>query len=301
MRDLVETIERYLIAKSKGDSSAWAAKLWAIEENQRFAGKQRSQDRLFVTDVGKCHRAVKYRLDGDPRRPLSTASRMMFEQAEDIETTVAAAAKWEGILQSYQAGVDISDRENWGGRLDVVIADPLIIEVKSVRSAAFKGDKELPKPDNVTQARIYRQYEGVEVDLLYVDRGGSNPPQQYPVMPDDDAWERISAEMDELDEVRAGKSALPDCLPLVLTRRNVRKSSIDLGGLVIDWSGEIYIGPDWRCRYCDYEKCPGKRAETEMLAKMTKKDPLVLTREGKRHEDDVYEYLRAGRRELALA
>ena len=112
MRDLADIIERYLIAKSEGDSAAWAAKLWAIGENQRFAGKVRSQDRLFVTDVGKCHRQVKYRLLGTPRRPPSAAKRLMFEQAEDIETTVAAAMKWEGILLDYQQGVDLSDREN---------------------------------------------------------------------------------------------------------------------------------------------------------------------------------------------
>jgi hypothetical protein len=297
MRDLIPILNDYLIAKSKGDAAAWEAKLWAVKENTRFSGKVRDQRRLFVTDLAKCPRAIKYRLNGETQYPPTTAKRLMFEQAEDIETTVAAACKWADILLDYQKGVDLSDRENWGGRKDITLIDPLTVEVKSSRSAAFKGDKGMPKEAHREQVGIYHHYDGTTPCLLYMDRGGENMPRQYEVEPL--YWPDVSARMDELDDLRESAD-LPDPLPLVLSRKAARKSEIDLGGWSVDWSGEIWLGPDWRCNYCDYDICEGGRRQKTMLAKMTKKDPLVLSGAGKAHEDYVYRYLRSGQRELSL-
>jgi hypothetical protein len=299
MRELTPILVLYLDAKKQGDERAWDAKRWAISENQKLAGKVRSIDRLFVTDVGKCHRQVKYRLTGEDARPSTPAKQLMFELADDIETTVAAAMKWAGILQDYQGGVSLDDRENWGGRTDIIIDDGGI-ELKTSMSNAFKGFRadDMPKPDHLRQAGVYEHYVGVAFSLLYVDRGGQNAPQQFEVPALD--WDATSAQMDALDDVRM-TAGLPDCLPLVITRKNWRKSHIDLGQFSIEWSGEVYLGPDWRCgSYCPYDKCPAKRKESKMLAKMTKKDPIVLTHDGQRHEDDLYRYLRSGQKEMRI-
>lgn len=305
MRDLVDILDAYLQAKGKGDSSAWACKAWAIQANQTMAGKQRDSQRLFVTDVGKCHRQVKYRLIGEPRRPLSVAQRLMFEQAEDIEATVAAAMRWEGILLDYQQGVDLADRENWGGRKDITITDPLTIEVKSSRSNAFKGYRsdDMPKPAHLVQAGIYNHYDGIPAVLLYMDRGGTNPPQQFEV-PELD-WEQTSAEMDAYDALRESPDS-PDILPQVIVRENVRelkKSRIPFGELRLSWSGEFYLQNDWRCGFswCEYDRCPAKKRERRILMKTSVKDGVVLTSEGRRHEAELYSFLRGRNREMVLA
>jgi hypothetical protein len=133
-----------------------------------------------------------------------------------------------------------------------------------------------------------------------MDRGGENMPQAYMVDDDPFAWDAISAEMDALDDMRANGKQAPPVLPSVLTRRAVRKSSIALGDLRLDWSGEVWKGPDWRCRYCDYNACPNRRMDSHMLCKMMKTKPMDLTSEGRRHEEDVYHYLRSGQREMSL-
>lgn len=298
MTEYAPILARYLAAKSSGERRAWTAKRWTIRENEKLAGKLRDPLRLYLTDIGKCKRQIAYRLRQERKRPLTPAKVLMFEQAQDIENTVAAALVWAGELESFQAPVAMPG-ENWGGRMDIV-AGGRIIEVKSSRSAAFKGYRadDMPKPDHLTQAGLYSLLQEMPADLLYMDRGGENQPQQYEAPPASLEW--LLQEMDGFERVRASLDNLPDCLPPMLKRRSVRKSSIVLGDLRIDWAGEVWLEQDWRCSYCDYEHCPAKRRESVMLAKLTKSEPLTLTAQGKRMADEVQVYLHSGLREMPL-
>lgn len=298
MMDYSAVISDYLAAKAAGERRAWTAKRWTVRENEKLSGRERDPLRLFLTDIGKCKRQVAYRLRQEARRPLTPARVMMFEQAQDIENTAAAALLWAGHLESFQAPVAMPG-ENWGGRMDIVAAGR-IIEVKSARSNAFKGYRgdDMPKPDHLTQAGIYSLQEERPAELLYIDRGGENPPQQFEAPPVSQPW--LAQEMNAYEQVRGSLDTLPDCLPPMLKRRSSRRSNIVLGDLRIDWAGEIWLEKDWRCSYCDYDHCPAKRRDSVMLAKLTKSDPLTLTREGEKMEQDIERYLRSGEREMSL-
>jgi hypothetical protein len=176
---------------------------------------------------------------------------MMWDLAEYIEEKLMQALDAAGDLYEYQAPIEMPDRENWGGRLDIVRMmggdtddAPLraqIVEVKTVRSNSFNFN-DRPKHGHVMQATIYDHYydypEGwgrANPILWYADRGGSNPPEEYVVEPD---FAPVKLLMDELDEVRAALPDLPGLLPKVLKLTNYRKT--------------LKLVPDWRCSYCDY-------------------------------------------------
>lgn len=242
------------------------------DEHLRSFIEERERDplRLFVTDVGKCPRAVALRMMQAEKKPLSHIEernkRLMFDLADYIEEKLMSALEAKGLLAGYQESVDISDRDNWGGRLDILTTEPRVVEVKTIRSNAFRFD-DRPRPEHVCQAVIYQHYLGHELlpVLVYFDRGGSNTTEQYEVSHD---WGHISAMMDELDAVRANLPELPDVLPRVLksTDRNKKVRNV----------------PDWRCERCDYAgaSCSPPTAEVWWNGSTitSKADPEVLLR-----------------------
>ena len=164
--------------------------------------------------------------------------RLMWDLAEYIEKTLADALELQGLLVDYQFPIPIDDRENWGGRGDI-LADSAgsltrrIIEVKTIRSQAFRFT-DRPKKEHVYQASIYEHYLEKPATLVYFDRGGANTPEQYDVESD---WPTCSTLMDELEAVRAGLPEIPGILPRVLKKT--------------DRNTKIRLVPDWRCGYCD--------------------------------------------------
>jgi len=211
--------------------------------------KERDPKRLFVTDVGKCPRQVALRMMQADRKPVLPQQRAMWDLAEYIEETLMKALDVAGELAEYQAPIDITDHENWGGRLDIVRwvgGKEQIVEVKTERSNSLKRNAdgalayEHPKPNHVYQASVYDayfDYRGEHLDpvIWYAARGGSNPPVECPVIPN---FPPIKLMMDELDAVR---DALPE-LPPPLSKQ-LKETSY---GRIIK-----RVAP-WECGYCDY-------------------------------------------------
>ena len=223
------------------------ARIYAEYIAQGKKQKERDPKRLFCTDIGKCPRQAAYRMletEKNYQSPEAIDNKnIMFELADHIEDVLWLALREKDPRAVYQRNVDIG-RDNWGGRSDI-IADyngRRVIEVKTVRSNAMSN--ELPKRPHVYQATVYhgslKDEEELEAPplLVYFDRGGSNPPQEYVL----DDWEARAMEVvvliDELEDVRYNLPELPDKLDKVITERSYGKT--------------LMHEPPWECNYCDY-------------------------------------------------
>ncbi len=218
--------------------------------------KERDPLRLFVTDVGKCHRQVAYRMLETPKdenTPEYDENKvLMWDVAEYIEEKlweVLAAAR---LGVGYQGSVNIT-RDNWGGRFDI-IADyngTRVIEVKTVNPNSM-NKHDLPKLSHVHQVSLYHHYLHEEYELTappllwYFDRASASPPEEYVIRD----WAQRAGEavgiMQEIEAVRDSLPALPDKLGKVLKERS--------------WGKSLVREPDWRCgrKWCDYHNtcCP---------------------------------------------
>lgn len=234
--------------------------------------KERDPMRLFISDLGKCIRQVQYRLTGAAKDMKADdthrAETVMFSLADYIEFTLAEAFKERGELVEYQCDIDMPDRVNWGGRLDL-IADyngVRIIEVKTTRSNAFMY--ELLKPEHEFQAWCYHHYMAQVMSLTeypilaYFDRGGSNQPEEFIVTP-----KPIVAMMDELDLYRdyIEMGVWHDQMPKVLKVRNRGK--------------EIKYEPHHFCGYCDYKgRCRPDMGVETWASRPSSRDVWVPTK-----------------------
>ena len=255
--------------------------------------KKRDPERLFLSDIGKCPREVAYRMLGtkkDPRTPQEDInSTIMFDLAERIENNLIQTMRYNGMLIAEQGDVTMPDRENWGGRFDIV-ADYFgrrVIEVKSVYPGAFNYDLVERYPQHHHQANAYDHYcaEEYELDapplLSYWDRGGQNTPQEIGVQ---FSWYTTSQEMDVLDGSRDRLPELPDRLGKVMNLKS--------------WYKEIILEPDPRCKkpYCKYTETCKQNMSTSCMATREKDDsglwkPWTMKKASRGHEEKLAEYM----------
>lgn len=246
---LADIYNDYLQARQSGDVEAQLAFHKIFMEPK--VDRARDPLRLFATDIGKCPRQVCYRLlstTKDYESPEKQRNdQRMYDVAEYIEAMLTAAFMWRGDLISHQTPVPFAGRENWGGRVDLIVeldGHRRIIEVKTHRGNA--SNYTLPKVPHVHQAASYDfdlslEYELDAPPLLwYVSRDGSGEPNEYEV-PHVEA--ETASLMDELDEARfevrtEGVGMLPPKLDKVLQLRSYGKS--------------VSCEPDWQCGYCAY-------------------------------------------------
>jgi hypothetical protein len=251
--------------------------------------KERDPERLFLSDIGKCPREVAYRMlqtKKDPRTPQEDInSSIMFDLAERIERNLIDTLDYEGLLIAEQDDVIMPDRENWGGRFDI-IADyngRRVIEVKSVYPGAFNYDLVERYPQHHHQANAYDHYcyEVYELDapplLSYWDRGGQNTPQEVDVQW---TWYQTMVEMDRLDLTRDKLPELPNRLGKVMNLKS--------------WYKDIILEPDGRCKkpYCKYtETCKQNMSTSCMASRENVDSPWVMKKAAKGNEEQLAEFM----------
>lgn len=263
--------------------------LVAAHINRDKEEKERDPMRLFLSDIGKCPREVAYRLMGTEKDPETEQEKInktiMFDLAERIERNVIEALDAEGILIGEQIDIKITDRKNWGGRLDI-LADYYgrrVIEVKSIYPGAFNYDLTERYPQHHHQANSYDHYcyEEYELEapplLSYWDRGGQNTPQEVEVHI---AFNRTADEMDKLEMARDMVPDLPDRLGKVLNLRNYSKA--------------IMLEPDGRCKrpYCKYTLECKQDMSVSCMADRENKDAMWKMKKAVRgHEEQVEAFI----------
>lgn len=249
--------------------------------------KERDQQRLYITDIGKCMRSVAYRCLGTEKDYMAQSAiysqSIMFDVAEYIESTIAKALSLSGQLVFYQADVSIP-RDNWGGRIDI-LADydtTRIIEVKTLRSNAMS--KPLPYDNHKLQVSTYHglmldEWKIMDVPILaYFDRGGSNPPVEVEVSDVMEVWVAAQALMDELDDMRNNLPTLPPQREKVVKVRSYGK--------------ELKIEPHHDCSYCDYKSVCRPDLTCSVLAKRkSKEEAWTCTRNA--NKEKLLDYIEA--------
>lgn len=136
-------------------------------ENQ----KNKEQTRFYVTDAGKCPRAVFFKLKNAPRAPYDPRIMRIFEYGENIHRSIF------NILYRLKMGVvtevPIPSQEIISGRADAILSmgnENYVLDIKSINSYIFKKMTE-PKEENVYQIQLYLHYFNIKKGiLLYVDK-----------------------------------------------------------------------------------------------------------------------------------
>jgi CRISPR/Cas system-associated exonuclease Cas4 (RecB family) len=136
-------------------------------ENQ----KNREQTRFYITDAGKCPRAVFFKFKNAPREPIDPRIMRVFEHGENIHRSIF------NILYRLRLGVtteiSIPSQEIISGRADAILCmsgENYVLDIKSMNSMIFRK-LTAPKEENVYQIQLYLHFFGIKKGiLLYVDK-----------------------------------------------------------------------------------------------------------------------------------
>jgi len=133
--------------------------------------KNKEQTRFYITDAGKCPRAVFFKFKNAPRQPIDARIMRIFEHGENIHRNIF------NILYRLRLGVvteiPIPSQEIISGRADAILCvgnENYVLDIKSMNSMIFRKLAE-PKLENVYQIQLYMHYFNIKKGiLLYVDK-----------------------------------------------------------------------------------------------------------------------------------
>ncbi|MDP2741695.1 MAG: Dna2/Cas4 domain-containing protein [bacterium] len=140
-------------------------------ENQ----KNRDQVRFYITDAGKCPRAVFFKFKNAPREAMDARILRIFEHGEHIHRNIF------NILYRLRIGVTteipIPAQEIISGRADAILCinnENYVLDIKSMNSMIFRNLSQ-PKEENVCQIQLYMHYFNIKNGiLLYIDKDQQN-------------------------------------------------------------------------------------------------------------------------------
>lgn len=202
----------------------------------------------------KCGRQLWLRTHGAESREPSIGELLMWHHGRRIEREVV-----KFFAQHLPEGWSIGDTNRQVGtddisaELDIELHGPngtlVIVDVKTVRGNWFKYNK-VARPAAVMQVRKYMKARNADYGLLlYIDREGQNPPEQFYVERDDAAIVRAEQVAGEIIRLPQAPVPMP---PQVKQRENKGPDA-------------IYAKLPWQCRYCSFldVSCEGALAPSD--------------------------------------
>jgi CRISPR-associated protein Cas4 len=204
-----------------------------IEEFYRYKGKDKDKLAFWVSDAGKCPRAIWFSLKGYPKKEPDSRMMRVFEHGDHTHLRIMGVLYSLGLVNASE--ISIPENEMIHGRADAIITlkgEPHVVEIKSVNQARFK--KKEPSPDHVKQLQLYLYFFKVKKGILLYENKDTQELKEYAIEYDAKLVKDIIALFNDLKD-KAEKGIMPE-IPKDLE--------------------------SWRCEYCAYlEEC--KKIEEE--------------------------------------
>ena len=131
----------------------------------------KEQHHFYITDAGKCGRAIFFKFKNVPREKMEARILRMFDHGDYIQMQILSSLFSLGIVRASE--IKIPPQELISGRADAIITlnnDLYVVDFKSMNSMIFKNLTE-PKEDNVNQIQLYLHYFKIPKGiLLYVNK-----------------------------------------------------------------------------------------------------------------------------------
>jgi CRISPR/Cas system-associated exonuclease Cas4 (RecB family) len=196
--------------------------------------RHREQNHFYITDTGKCPRAVFFKFKNAPREKMDARILRIFEKGESMHMNIINTLIRLGIVVS--AEIKIPEQEIISGRADVIISlngQLYVVDIKSMNSMIFNSlDK--PKEENLQQVQLYLHYFKIKKGiLLYIDKDKQN----------------IKEFVFDYD---------PELVKSLLEGFKSLKEKIDSDSIppkLADWSS------NWQCKYCQFHEICSEAGE----------------------------------------
>ncbi len=197
--------------------------------DQFYLDQQRDKNQIhfYITDAGKCPRAVFFKFKNAPCKPMNARILRIFEHGELLHRNIF------NILYRLRIGVTtevaIPSQEIISGRADAIICinnQNYVLDIKSMNSMIFRKLTS-PKPENIYQIQLYMHYFNIPKGILfYIDKDRQEI-KEFIVDYDQKLVKQLLANFQELQE-KIKNNQVPQALA--------------------DYP------KNWQCRYCQFKE-----------------------------------------------
>ena len=191
--------------------------------------KDREQRHFYVTDAGKCPRAVFFKFKKAPAEAMEPRILMIFDHGDHIHQLIMKPLFGVRGVHVVAAEINIPPQELISGRADAILSDGkelYVLDIKSINSQIFKN-LNTPKEEHINQIQLYlhffKQKKGI---LLYVNKDTQGL-KEFFVDYDSKIAEGLLNELICL-KVKIDGNVIPSRIP--------------------NWPG------DWQCQYCQFKE-----------------------------------------------
>ncbi|PIR71814.1 MAG: hypothetical protein CO145_00005, partial [Candidatus Nealsonbacteria bacterium CG_4_9_14_3_um_filter_37_13] len=128
--------------------------------------KDREQHHFYITDAGKCGRAIFFKFKNVPREKMEARVLRMFDHGDYIQMQILSILLSLGIVRASE--VNIPPQELVSGRADAICTlgnELYVVDFKSMNSMVFKNLQEA-KAENVNQLQLYLHFFKIPKGIL---------------------------------------------------------------------------------------------------------------------------------------
>ena len=201
--------------------------------------KDKEQRHFYVTDAGKCGRAVFFKFKNAPRANMEPKVLRMFDHGDYIHQLIMKPLLSIRDINVVAAEINIPPQELISGRADAIISDGrnlYVLDIKSMNSMIFRNLAE-PKEENIDQLQLYLHYFKIPKGILLYVNKDSQELKEFVVNYDEKRAKSLLADLSELKK-KIDSDIVPERL--------------------FSWPD------DWQCQYCQFKEICGFAEGGEM-------------------------------------
>ena len=133
--------------------------------------RDREQHHFYITDAGKCSRAIFFKFKNVPREKMEPRVLRMFDHGDYLQMQILSNLFSLGIVRASE--IKIPPQELISGRADAIVTlsnELYVVDFKSMNSMVFKN-LDQPKEDNINQIQLYLHFFKIPKGiLLYINK-----------------------------------------------------------------------------------------------------------------------------------
>jgi CRISPR/Cas system-associated exonuclease Cas4 (RecB family) len=133
--------------------------------------EDREQHHFYITDAGKCSRAIFFKFKNVPREKMEARVLRMFDHGDYMQMQILSTLLSLGVVRASE--VKIPPQELISGRADAIISlgnELYVVDFKSMNSMIFKN-LTAAKEENINQLQLYLHFFKIPKGiLLYVNK-----------------------------------------------------------------------------------------------------------------------------------
>ncbi len=131
----------------------------------------REQHHFYITDAGKCGRAIFFKFKNIPREKIDARVLRMFDHGDYIQMQILSVLLSLGVVRASE--INIPPQELISGRADAIITlnnELYVVDFKSMNSMIFKN-LNAAKEENINQIQLYLHFFKIPKGiLLYINK-----------------------------------------------------------------------------------------------------------------------------------